>query len=403
MRALISYEEAIALILGKTAGLRETEKVLLRDGPGRVLSTPVKAKFANPSFNNSAVDGYLLGAGEAKSGDSFQVVGEIKAGGKPPFPNPKAGQAVRIFTGAPVPTKGTHSIIMQEQVAREADTIWVRGETRAGVNLRKAGADFKEGVVLVPKGKRVSAGDMALAAWSGNTHLTVYNPPRIGVCVTGDELVTPGLTLREGQIYDSNGPMLETLVQSIGAAKVEALKLKDDFEATTSVIHNLSKNSQAIIIAGGASVGDHDHVPAAAEALGDVFFHGVAIKPGKPVLFAKIGKAFLFGLPGNPASAFVCFEAFVRPGLRLISGETNVEQHWYPAKFAGYRVVTKRDEFVRVSFVTKDGELWAKPVFEQGSFGMRSLSAAQGLARLQMDRTYKRGDSVLCMQVGEQY
>src|SRR5687767_11155747 len=190
MRALISYEEAVELIRAKIVALRETEKVLLRDGHGRVLSTPVKAKIANPAFNNAAVDGYLLGAASAAPGDSFEVVGEIRAGGKPPFPTPKAGQAVRIFTGGLVPTKGAHCIIMQEQVAREGNTLWVRGEAREGVNLRKAGADFKEGTVLLSKGKRLFAPDMALAAWSGNTHLTVFNPPRVGVCVTGDELVT---------------------------------------------------------------------------------------------------------------------------------------------------------------------------------------------------------------------
>ena len=401
MRALIPYEEAISIIRDKVVPVRDTEKVLLRDGHGRVVSTAVKSKFPNPAFNNSAVDGYLLGAAAAAPGDSFEVVGEIRAGGKPPFPNPKAGQAVRIFTGAPVPTKGTHSIIMQEQVAREGNTLFVRGETRDGLNIRIAASDFKEGTVVIPKGKRVSPSDMALAAWSGHTHMTVYVPPRVGVCVTGDELVTPGLTLREGQIYDSNGPMLEALVDSAGPAKVEALKLKDDFEATCSVILNLSKNSQAIIISGGASVGDHDHVPAAAAALGDVFFHGVSIKPGKPVLFARIGKALLFGLPGNPASAFVCFEAFVRSALKLISGEATAEQMWFPAKFAGYRAAAKRDEFVRVIFSAKEGELWAKPIHEQGSYGMRSLSAADGLARLHLDRVYKRGDMVMCMRVGE--
>ena len=401
MRALISYEEAVELIRVKVAGPRDTEKVLLRNAHGRVLSTPVKAKLPNPAFNNSGVDGYLLGAAAAAPGDSFEVVGEIKAGGKPPFPTPKAGQAVRIFTGAPVPTKGTLSIIMQEQVAREGDTIWVRGETREGVNLRVAGTDFKEGTILLTKGKRLLAPDMALAAWSGNTHLTVFNPARVGICVTGDELVTPGLTLREGQIYDSNGPMLEALVESTTLSKIEALKLKDDFEATCSVLQNLSKNSHAIIVSGGASVGDHDHVPAAASALGEVFFHGVSIKPGKPVLFARIGKAFLFGLPGNPASAYVCFEVFVRSALRMIAGEVMTDPLWFPAKFAGYRTAAKRDEFVRVSFANKDGELWAKPVHEQGSFGMRSLSAADGLARLHLDRVYNRGDAVSCMRVGE--
>jgi len=127
----------------------------------------------------------------------------------------------------------------------------------------------------------------------------------------------------------------------------------------------------------------------------------VSIKPGKPVLFARIGKAFLFGLPGNPASAFVCFETFVRNALKLICGESKAEHMWFPAKFAGYRAAAKRDEFVRVVFATKDGELWAKPIHEQGSFGMRSLSAADGLARLHLNKVYKRGEIVMCMRVGE--
>jgi len=398
--ALITFEEAKRIVRERISLAAVEGWIPSGMTPGYVLAKPIIALRPNPAFDNSAVDGYLLGVLSAPAGSAFEVVGEIRAGSTPPYPKPGLGKAVRIFTGAPVQA-GDFCVAMQEDVTRDGDSIFLTDDVGPSEGVRRMGSDFEAGTELAPAGARIGAAEVALAAWNGLSAVEVFREPRIAICVTGDELLEPGFEVGEGQIYDSNGPMLEALVRSIGPAEVVRSRLADDYEKTKSHLSDLSNSSNLIVVSGGASVGDHDHLPAAVAELGEIYFHGVKVKPGKPVLFGKIGNAFVFALPGNPASSYVTFELFVRDAIRLLSGETVDEGIWIPARYDGKHGPANRDEFVRVRFETRDDKLWAVPVFEQGSFGLRSLAAAQGLARLAADTRFEKGDRCVCLPLAK--
>lgn len=390
---MISFDEALAIVRAQVQPVSEKETVPVSVALGRVLAEPIVARMPNPSFDNSAVDGYLIGQPSAKAGEQFKVVGEIRAGSLPPFTAPSFGEAARIFTGAPVP-KGRFGIVMQEDVQPGASDIQICEDVSEGDHVRRAGKDFEVGAELLPAGVRIGPAEAALAAWNGLSELAVFRTLRVAALVTGDELREPGEELIEGQIYDSNGPMLEALALSSVPVEVRRERLPDDPSATKEKLSSLAQGNDLLVISGGASVGDYDFVPAAVEGSGTVYFHKVKIKPGKPVLFGKLANSLVFGLPGNPASAFVCFELFVRPALRILSGEAKVEPIWIPARYEGTHEGVGRDEFERVALTLRNGDLWAKPGFEQGSFGIRSLAGAHALARLPSGRSYSGGEPV---------
>lgn len=392
---LINYEAAIEALKRSIPLPSESEWLDLPYAHGRVLAEPLAAVSPNPAFDNSAVDGYLLGTPRASKGDCFQVIGEVRAGGDGLL-SPEPGQAVRIFTGAPVPT-GDFCIVMQEDVKARDGTITLNEGIGQHAGIRRAGSDFEEGVPLLPKGTTVRAPEIALAAWNGTPGLKVFGAPRVAVAVTGDELVPLGETLFYGQIHDSNGPMLEALCVEHRTVVVASRAIGDRREVVASGLAELAQSAQLVVVSGGASVGDYDHVPAAVAEIGEVIWHGVSVKPGKPTLFGKIGSSFIFGLPGNPSSAYVCFHLFVRPALRRISGDQEAGELWISARFDGSHDAANRDEFIRVRLEARSGENWAVPAFEQGSFGLRSLAAADALARLNLGQTYRPGDSVACL------
>lgn len=390
---MLTYEEAYAAVMQSVSPLTETRRRPLHDCLGYVLAEPLLAEHPNPAFDNSAVDGYLLGRAPASAGGRFEVVGEIRAGSKSPLPRPGQDQAIRIFTGAPVPS-GPFGVVMQEDVLRRGEAVELKEEVGAGQCIRWKGTDFERGTELIPAGARIGPAEIGLATWNGIAELPVFRRVHVAVFGTGDELVETGRPLEEGQIYDSNGPMLRAHVGQANPARIDLAHLPDDLDSTKEALSKAAEANDIIVISGGASVGDHDHVPAAVAAEGEVIFHKVALKPGKPVLFGKIGSAYVFGLPGNPASASVCFELFARHGLRQLGGETVAPPLWHRVQFMGETTVGNRDEFVRVRAEMREGDVWVRPAFEQGSFGLRSLSASTGLARLEAGRQYRGGEFV---------
>lgn len=390
---MLTYEEAYASVMGSVLPLTETCRRPLHDCLGYVLADSLLAELPNPAFDNSAVDGYLLGRVPAERGEHFEIRGEIRAGAKPPIPRPEGNQAVRIFTGAPVPS-GPYGIVMQEDVRLKGGALELDEAVGAGQGIRRKGTDFEKGTELIPPQTRIGPAEIGLATWNGISELQVFRPVRVAIFGTGDELVQAGLPLEEGQIYDSNGPMLRAHVGQATPARIDLEHLPDDLEATQCALANAAETSDLIVISGGASVGDYDYVPAAVASAGEVIFHKVALKPGKPVLFGKIGAAFVFGLPGNPASAIVGFELFVRDGLRQLGGELVRPPLWHRVQYHGGTSVGNRDEFVRVRAEVREGEIWVRPTFEQGSFGLRSLSSATGLAHLKAGTDYRGGEAV---------
>ena len=312
---MISVEEATAALLSRVERV-DSETVPLSEADGRLLSGPIVARFAQPPFPASAMDGYAI-AGDAATGDRFDVIGE-SAAGHPFDRDPTAGEAVRIFTGAPVPG-GCARVILQEDVARSDDTITIAADPGPSTHIRPAGGDFAADHVMQvtrPLGSR----DIALIAAMGHGTVSVARRPVVAIVMTGDELVAPGEDLATGQITASNGHGLAAMLRAAGA-KTRVLPIARDTPESLTQAFDLARGADLILTIGGASVGDHDLVAEVARTCGlDPAFHKVAMRPGKPLLAGKLGGSTLVGLPGNPVSAMVCGLIFVLPMIRKMLG-----------------------------------------------------------------------------------
>jgi len=318
MSALLPVEEAQARLLALRAPLGD-ENIAFSESLGRYLSYDVTAQRDQPAAALSAMDGYAIRFGDLPG--PWAVIGEAAAGAAPDrLIGP--GEAMRIFTGAMVPA-GADTVIVQEDVAREGDTLRLTGDgpgTR-GRHIRSQAADFAAGDCLLPAGTRLTPGAIAAAAMSGASELAVGRRARVAILTTGDELVQPGRPLAPGQIPDSNGVMLAAML----AGEVEDMVLphhvRDDRDTLAKILKELARRHDVIVTVGGASVGDHDHVRGALDdAGGQLDFWKIAMRPGKPLIAGTLGDAILLGLPGNPSSAFVTATLFLLPFVRHLAG-----------------------------------------------------------------------------------
>ena len=311
---MISVEEAQALVLA-LAGVPQTETVPLANAAGRWLATPAIAQRDQPPFPASAMDGYAVTA--AAPGDSFTVVGEALAGHA--FPGTvAAGEAVRIFTGAPVP-QGAARVVIQEDVIRAGDRITVKPGMDAGTHIRPQGQDFRAGDAVGPR--RLRPADLALLASMNVARVTVARRPVVAIIPTGDELVQPGETPRDDQIIASNGVALKAMAEAAGAA-VRLLPIARDNVAALGTVLGLAEGADLIVTIGGASVGDHDLVARVAGDMGFApAFHKIAMRPGKPLMAGRFGDGLLMGLPGNPVSSVACAILFLLPLIRAMQGD----------------------------------------------------------------------------------
>lgn len=307
-------------------GVGPVVTVPLAEAGGRWAAMDVRARVALPGFDNSAMDGYALHERDCGQTDRWlEVAGEIQAGQAPEAQGPSVGpgRVVRLFTGAPLPP-GTSAVVMQEDVeVEEAPSHRLRVRVAAGVGefIRRRGADVTPGQRVIAAGDPLTPARIGLLASQGWATAAVRPRPRLCVLTTGDELVTPGTDLpHAAALYNSNGPMLAALAQTAGAV-VTLRHVHDDLAAVTAALQEALALGDIVVVAGGVSVGRHDHVKPALAALGwkpDLW--RVALKPGKPFLFASQGARAVFGLPGNPVSAFVTFHLFVAPALRCWQG-----------------------------------------------------------------------------------
>ncbi len=313
---MISVAEALDRLFALVSPL-ETEPVDLQDAVGRVLAAPAQAKRTQPPFAASAMDGYAVRAEEAAPGNRLTVVGESAAGHR--FHGALGqGQAVRIFTGAPVPD-GADAILIQENANRAGDQIEVTHAPAPGTFVRPAGGDFKEGDVLSAP-RRLTGRDIALLAAMNIPQVVVGRRPRVALIPTGDELVLPGQTPGADQIITSNNFGLAAMCLQIGADPILCPIARDNPESLRDAL-SAARGADFIVTLGGASVGDHDIV---SEVLTDeglkLDFYKIAMRPGKPLMAGRLGDAVMFGLPGNPVSAMVCGEIFLRPALEAAMG-----------------------------------------------------------------------------------
>jgi len=319
---MISEEEARRRVLQSVGSLRE-RNIPLPKALDRFSTREVVARLPLPTFDNSAMDGYAVVASSSGKGARLQVIGEQPAGIDREL-RISPGEAVRIFTGAPIPG-GADAVVMQEDTTREGDEILVNVGVDPGEFIRRRGCDLAEGQKILARGERIRPTTIALLASQGFADVTIGGEVNVAIVSTGDEVVVPGKELDQGQIYDSNAILLQVLVQRCGASVTSAEHCPDQRQRLIEAIQRGIK-SHILVITGGVSVGEHDLVQATLRSLGariDVW--RVAIKPGKPFLFGKAGGCAVFGLPGNPVSAFVTFLQFVRPAILKMMGANNLD------------------------------------------------------------------------------
>ena len=392
---LLPIADMERMIAERVRPVTETESVPLAAARGRVLAGGVTAPIDLPPFDNSAVDVYAVRHRDlaAQSETRLAIGGRLTAGSAAAGPiGPH--QAIRIFTGAPMPT-GADTVFMQEDVRAEDDAVIVPAGLKAGANRRLAGEDVRKGGVLLPAGRRLAAQDVALAAAVGLTTLPVRRRVRVALFSTGDEIVEPGKPRPAAALYDANRTLLDGMLDRLGARVTDLGIIKDDPVTLQTAIAGAAREHDLVLTSGGVSTGEADHVRSAVEKVGRLVFWRVAIKPGRPVAMGVIrgnsaeqGAAFV-GLPGNPVAAFVTFARVVRPLFLRLAGANPEPLTALPVRLAfSYRKKTGRREYVRVALRTSaDGTIEAVKHPQEGAGVITSLTETDGLAELAEDTT----------------
>lgn len=375
--APITITQAREQVLGAVRRLGE-ERVAVGEALDRVLARDVLADGDVPPFACSAMDGYAIKAGDG--GRVLRVIGESRAGAPANQPVDD-GQAIRISTGGAVPD-GAEAVIRQEDVDERDHSVRVEIAIDPGTNIRHAGEDMRDGTVVLPAGNVLGAAALGAAVAAGAGDVIVAQRPRVATLCTGDELRAPGEPLGPGEIHNSNAPMLVSLATRSGALATPANRLPDDPAATTAALAAALETSDVVVVSGGVSVGPHDHVKPALQAIAvsEVFWR-VALQPGGPTWFGERDGRLVFGLPGNPVSAFVTFALFVRPALAALQGAVPEPLLVREAVLA--QAVPRnrtREQAIRVRLERRNGTTVAIPNGPQGSHVMSSLLGADALA-----------------------
>ena len=385
---MIPVAEALSRVFDLVRPLG-AERVPLRAAAGRVLAEPVVAKHGQPPFPASAMDGYAVPTDSPAPGDRFRVIGESAAGHGHPGPL-GPGEAVRIFTGAPVPEGGLR-VVIQEDVARDGDEIVLQDDIDPQTYIRPAGADFAKGTPFAPS-RPLRPADIALIAAMGHGEVAVRRRPEIALIATGDELVMPGEAPGPDQIVASNAFGLAAMIEAAGGI-ARVLPIARDTEASLATVFDLAAGADLIVTIGGASVGDHDLVAKVAEARGmQRAFYKVAMRPGKPLMAGRLGGIPMVGLPGNPVSAMVCGTIFILPALRVMLGLAPEPAPRISARLAiDLPENGPREHYMRARR-TDDG---VAPFESQDSARLAILSAADALiVRAPHDPVRKMGETV---------
>jgi molybdopterin molybdotransferase len=403
MRApLKPLDAALAELLAQAAPLADTELVSTFEADGRVLAQDLVSALEVPPQDNSSMDGYAVRSSEiADEGVVLPVSQRIPAGSAAVPLAP--GSAARIFTGAPVPA-GADAIVMQEDTqAAGEQSVRILRVPELGQWVRRAGEDVRRGAVVLAKGDRLTAAALGLAASIGMDRLAVVRRPRVALFSTGDELVMPGQVapeqMKPGAIYNSNRFFLSALLRRLGCEVSDFGIVPDRRDATVKALADAAQGHDLILTSGGVSVGEEDHVKPAVESLGSLALWQIAMKPGKPFAYGKVGAAHFMGLPGNPVSSFVTFLLLVRPFLLKLQGAAQLAPGvmLLPAHFSWPRA-DKRREFLRVRRNPQGG----LDLFPNQSSGVLTSAVwGDGLVDNAAGRTIAHGDLVPFIALAE--
>jgi molybdopterin molybdotransferase len=386
---LLSERETLDRVLLAVGSPPSVENVSIWEAGSRVLSQDIVATVALPRFDNSTMDGYAVRAENATTGANLKVSGEQAAGPDHSL-SVGHGEAIRIYTGAPIP-RYADAVIMQEDVDADGENIFVREGVKSGENIRVRGGDLAEGQKMASKGTLLTGSRLAAIASQGMKELPVFKRPRVAVIATGSELRSQGEALRAGEIYETNRILLAELVAGSGAEGT-VFEIVPDLEEAHLLSFQRARSYDVIVVAGGVSVGMKDLVKPTLQKLGATLeLWRVAVKPGKPFMFGRLGNTLIFGLPGNPVSAFVTFMLFARPALWKLGGRSALELPQARARL-GQDIVNRGDRPHYLRGVCHDGAF--KPVGRQESHALYALSQANALCRLEPDQTLEAGSFV---------
>jgi molybdopterin molybdotransferase len=388
---ILSIDDAVTAITARFSIVDGVESVALLDADGRVLAEDLRATLDLPPFTNSAVDGYAVRSQDIpiEAPRPFRVVGRTQAGDASRIAPVAANEAIRIFTGAPMP-EGTDTVYMQEDVRLdEAGRAVLPVGLKRGANVRPAGEDIAAGRLVLPAKRWLRPQDVAVAAAMGLTAIRVRRRVKVAVFSNGDELVEPGHARREAQLFDSNRVMLLAMLRRIGCAVTDLGIRRDDSAAIAQLLETASRSHDLILSSGGVSTGEGDYVKTAVESVGTLVFWRIAMKPGRPVAMGVINGTAFIGLPGNPVASFVTFAKVARPAILALAGADWRPQPSIPvrARFS-YRKKSARREYVRVHLQPgEDGALEAVKFPREGAGLLSSLVDTDGIVELGEDVT----------------
>ena len=381
--------EALDLLADRISSIGDIEFLPLRRAVRRILAEDIVSGHDVPPQGNSAVDGYAFAFDDLSTGsDTHLRIAGRSAAGHPVAGKPGRGDAVRIFTGAVMPPD-CDTVAMQEDCDVNADRVIVPPGLSRGANSRRAGEDVQKGDVILTRGHVLRAQDLGLLASVGLAEIPVYQPIRVAVFSTGDEVTEPGDKLADGAIYDSNRYVLMSLLDALPVDVTDMGILPDDLASVASALQLAADEHDLLLTSGGVSVGEEDHVKSAVEESGTLHFWRLAIKPGRPLAMGQIKGVPFVGLPGNPVAAMVTFLRFARPLLLRLAGGTHVDPQLYRvrANFS-HRKKHNRREWVRARLKTaEDGTIEAEKFAREGAGILRSLVESDGLIELPEEMT----------------
>jgi molybdopterin molybdotransferase len=398
-KGLLSVDEALEVLLAGARPVAEVEQVSTLEASGRVLAKAQVSTLDVPPMDNSAMDGYAVRTADVQAPDTkLKVAQRIMAGSVGAALAP--GSAARIFTGAPIP-QGADAIVMQEFCAADGEHVVVKKVPAKDAWVRRRASDIAKGATVLAAGIRLRPQDTGLAASVGIKTLPLHRRVRMGLFFTGDELVMPGDPLPPGRIYNSNRFTLNGLAAAFGCEVRDYGIVPDSLEATRAVLKRAAAECDVLVTSGGVSVGDADFVKPAVEAEGSLLMWKIAMKPGRPLAFGRVGNAAFIGLPGNPVSSFVTFLIFVRPFLLKTQGIARVEPQAIAARADfDWGEPDARREYLRVKWNAAGG-LDIYPT--QDSAVMTSTAWADGLVDNPPNHAIRKGDTVRFLPYAELY